>query len=249
MIELVTELFPTSEGLSRSTTKALEQVRSAQEAGVQAMVYVPHFARDNSSTYGDALLNQVEEFQATLQQQAIQMEILAGHTLSLREDLLEDLNKGQALSLNQSSYVLTEFDHETSFRKAEKAVYAFSIEGYIPIILRPEQHPVFLKDPDLLYRLIKRGALALVDAGSLAGGNGKAVRKFAERLAENHLVHCVSTFSERVEDRTRLYARIEKPAASARFQILEQNTENVVRGNAIHIEQPQHLLKKRFSFF
>jgi protein-tyrosine phosphatase len=69
------------------------------------------------------------------------------------------------------------------------------------LLAHPERSPCFLGDLDRMERVVDRGVLSSVTAGSMAGRFGKTVYDFTVRLFEPGLVHDVASDAHGVERR------------------------------------------------
>ena len=57
-------------------------------------------------------------------------------------------------------------------------LYELRVKGMIPIIVHPERNAELIERPDKLYKLVSKGALTQVTAGSLLGKFGKNQKIF-----------------------------------------------------------------------
>jgi protein-tyrosine phosphatase len=67
------------------------------------------------------------------------------------------------------------------------------IEGLIPIISHPERNAMMTQTPEILYELIRHGAIAQVTAQSLTGEFGRKTQKAAESFLRRGLVHLIAS--------------------------------------------------------
>ncbi|MEH7335238.1 CpsB/CapC family capsule biosynthesis tyrosine phosphatase [Neobacillus drentensis] len=75
----------------------------------------------------------------------------------------------------------------------EKLFFELHIKGIIPIIVHPEKIRRLIEQPDLLYKLVKNGALTQVAAASIQGALGKQIKKFSLQLVESNLTHFIAS--------------------------------------------------------
>ena len=75
----------------------------------------------------------------------------------------------------------------------EDVLYDLQLQGLSPVLAHPERCPSFQRDVDLLRRLVQRGVLCSITAGSLTGVFGSTVRRFAIQLLRERMVHDISS--------------------------------------------------------
>jgi len=83
----------------------------------------------------------------------------------------------------------------------ERTLFEAQIRGLRVLLAHPERSPCFLGDLDRMERVVDRGVLSSVTAGSMAGRFGKTVYDFTVRLFEPGLVHDVASDAHGVERR------------------------------------------------
>jgi protein-tyrosine phosphatase len=65
----------------------------------------------------------------------------------------------------------------------------------VPVIAHPERNLVFARDPDRLARLVGKGALAQVTAGSIVGDFGRGAKLAAQEFFRRGLIHVIASDS------------------------------------------------------
>ena len=70
------------------------------------------------------------------------------------------------------------------------------------MIVHPERNQEIIERSDLLYQLVKKGALTQVTAASVCGDFGKKIKNFTLQLIENNLTHFIASDAHNVTRRT-----------------------------------------------
>ncbi|XOQ13010.1 MAG: hypothetical protein ACFWTY_03180 [Shouchella clausii] len=246
MYDIINELLPASERISRTNSRMLEQMKRLHESGIQSLCYAPYFDAMEPDTYGKAIRAAIKAHQ----DQGI-LPLLPGHTLRLSYDLPEALRSGRALSLNDTMYVLIDIENKP-ITEIDLQLYELELAGYIPVILHPEKQTCFQNDTDKLYRLIKNGALAQIQAASLLGENGKKAKKLAQQFVKHKLAHTIASF-EWPKDGSDcpllkavpLVERIEHPYGGE----VAKNVMRILNGEQIAMDEPIRVERSRLSSF
>jgi protein-tyrosine phosphatase len=149
---------------------------------------------------------------------------------------VDRINTGRALTLGSSRYFLLEFPLTDLPIYAAQLVFQAQVAGLIPIVAHPARTLAFQQEPNLLYSLVERGALAQVTSGSLTGDFGPRVQATARGLVEHNLVHVIATDAHGIDHRPPLLSEAVEVASDV-------VGEDVAR--AMVIERPRAILADR----
>lgn len=246
MYDIMNQLLPASDGISRTNSRMLEQMKTLHASGIQSLCYAPYFEAMEPDTHGKAIRAAIKAHQ----DQGV-LPLLPGHTLRLSHNLLEELRSGRALTLNDTMYVLIDIENKP-ITEVDIQLYELELAGYIPVILHPEKRTCFQNDTDKLYRLVKNGALAQIQAASLLGENGKKAKKLAQQFVKHKLAHAIASFEWPTDgsDCSLLKAvplaeKIEHPYGDE----VVKNLTRILNGEQIAMEEPVRVERSRFSSF
>ncbi|MUV37181.1 Protein-tyrosine-phosphatase [Lentibacillus sp. JNUCC-1] len=121
------------------------------------------------------------------------IKVLPGQEIRMNGDMIEELQQGEALSLNHSKYVFVEFPSQHVPHYAERMLFDLQVAGHMPIIVHPERNAELLEHPDRLFNFVQKGALTQITAGSVIGKFGKAIQKYTHQLIEANQTHFVAS--------------------------------------------------------
>jgi len=143
-----------------------------------------------------------------------------------------------------------EFSSSHVPRYTEKLFYDLQMKGLIPVIVHPERNQEIIEHPDLLYKLVKSGALTQVTAASVSGDFGKKIKTFSLQLIETNLTHLIASDAHNTSSRTfkmrEAFATIEEKYGIEMVYLFQENAVNVVEGNYVYKEEPERIKKKKF---
>lgn len=123
----------------------------------------------------------------------VPLEVVAGaeldllHCASLPDEELE------GLTLGRDGALLVECPFGPVAPQFEEIVARFQQRGFRVVLAHPERSPAFLRDPELLRRLVRGGALASLTGASFAGGFGRTAKIYACWAVDEGLAHDVAT--------------------------------------------------------
>jgi len=170
-------------------------------------------------------------------QSAMSFQVLPGADVSFSSDIVRLFEKGEVTTLNDKGRcIMFEFPSQGIPYRAEEILFQLMAKGIIPIISHPERNLEIARRPERYYEMIRRGCLGQVTAMSLTGGFGSGIKRIAEKLLANRLIHIISSDAHSVDGRPPVLS----PAVRAAGKIL--GMEEAWR---MVTEYPQALLEGR----
>ena len=172
---------------------ALAMAQVAAADGTQVVVATPHGSQVAEQGGREALVQRIALFNDELRAQGTELKVAVGAEYRLSLDLLEAIERGEAVSLNGSRYVLVEIDFLQYPHYADEAMFQIQLLGMTPVLAHPERQATIQERPELLARLVERGVVSQITGGSLLGQFGRKPHKSAEQLLKLNLVHLVAS--------------------------------------------------------
>ncbi|MHB1127149.1 MAG: tyrosine-protein phosphatase [Bacillota bacterium] len=252
MIDLHTHVLPGIDDGPRDWDVALQMLKGFTACEMQTIVATPHFM-DGYSTTPDEVRSLCTQLRQKAADLGVELEIMPGMEVYLSPDLPEMFRKNKILTLNDSGkYMLVELPFQEVPSYTQRVLFELLLRDVTPIIAHPERNAEIEKDPNLLLRLLEKGALAQVNAGSLTGLFGDKVRRTAEILLTHGMVHCLASDAHSVAERgpglgEALHRAKQLLGEQAARCLVVENPLKVLQGQMIVPEEPQSYRKKLFS--
>jgi len=250
MIDIHCHILP---GLDDGPTEIEESLLMAREAvneGIKIIIATPHHRNNRYENSKSHILRNITEFSNKLREENIPLEILPGQENRIYGEIIEDYHKGEILTLSNSNYLFIEFPTSSVPRYTEKLFYDLLTEGLTPIIVHPERNKELQGNSNLLYDLVRNGALTQITAASLIGNFGKSIQKFSRQLIEYNLTHFIASDAHNTHNRTfkllHAYEYIHKEFGQDYFYLFTENSETLLKGNIIYKEIPEKIKRKKF---
>ena len=130
-------------------------------------------------------------------------------------DLWEMGSEGPLTGLNRNSFLLLEFPGTLVPREAENVIHELVVMGVTPVIAHPERNLDFSRDPELLERFVRKGAVTQITASSLTGEFGRPPQAASLEFFRRGLIHMVASDAHNL---TRRPPRL----AAARERVLKE---------------------------
>ncbi len=178
---------------------AMAILERAAQGGTRLMIATPH--GDTRARWKDTkvLTGSCHALNEALRQKGIPLTIVLGMENPLEPRLPERVQKGSALAMNGSPYVLVELPYTQLPLYWEEVLFQLQLRGKRPIIAHPERQSQIQEDPTLLAGPVSRGVLAQLTAASLTPVFGPRVRKAAEELLKRDFVHFIASDTHAAE--------------------------------------------------
>jgi protein-tyrosine phosphatase len=254
MIDLHCHILPGVDDGAQSLSDSLMMARKAVEQGIKKLVASPHHLNNAYENPKSLILDRVKELNEVLRVEQIDLEIVPGQEVRIHGEMLQGYERGEILPVNHTPYILVEFPSNHVPRYTEKLFYDLQMNGLIPVIVHPERNQEIIERSDILYQLVKKGAVTQVTAASLCGDFGKKIRNFSLQLVENNLTHFVASDAHNITNRgfkmSEAFSVIEKKYGNDIVFMFKENASLLIEGKHVYKEDPTHIKRKKlFNLF
>ncbi len=199
--DLHTHILPGLDDGAADLAEAMAMARIAEEDGLLCLVATPHSLQWPPGTCLEVLEAKVMAMERLLAREGIDLAVVAGAEMVLIPALPQQIDAGEAVTLNRSRYLLLEFLNNRLPPRLDEALFQVQVRGLVPILAHPERNPELQRRPGDLRRLVERGALVQITAASLEGRFGPAAEGAARRFLAENLVHVIASDAHSAEDR------------------------------------------------
>lgn len=246
MFDIHSHVLP---GLDDGPTRiqvSLEMMRSAQRVGVRAIVATPHCASHRRSLRTSAIADAVARLRAAAaaDPEASRVELYMGSEIMLDPGVRAALDAGDVPTLGGNSrFALVELPMLEVPHYAEGVLFELAATGYVPVLAHPERNHGLSQRFDVMLRMIERGALMQLEAGSVVGAYGPIAQQCAIDMIDRRMCHFIASDAHRPGAYDTLIprsieavaARIGREAADALF---DANPAAALAGERPVIDQP-----------
>ena len=181
--------------------QALKLLRLAARNGTAAVVLTPHYRGRFRSNTPQFLRKQFRELCARAETEVPNMKLFLGNEAAHERELGDKVAEGRVLSINDSNYVLLEFDYNSSRIQVYEETMSLIGSGYTPIIAHAERYDIFRTNKKLAEELIYVGAMIQLNADSILGRCGFATKMVCHRLLKKGMVHFIASDAHDLKER------------------------------------------------
>lgn len=201
---------------------AIKALGQAKEDGIMGICSTPHVicGKTDTNAFQNILLRQQELMEIAKE---MGIYIYSGAEMFMNIDFLDSLDNGIFQTLNESRYMLVEFDlsrdiHYISY--IDEYLDELFCRGFIPIIAHVERFFPTGLDLEMVENWLEMGCLLQTNRTSLMGFQGKVIQRNAHHLVKNKMIHLVASDTHRTVGN-----RIEKLSDAYQVVIKLTNTE------------------------
>jgi protein-tyrosine phosphatase len=205
LIDTHCHILPNLDDGPDSWEEALDIAMMASNDGIKVIIATPHYKMGVYNNSAQTIILAVNQLNNRLREQGIPLKVLPGMEIHFYPELINDLQNGELLTLNNSPYLLIEFPNDIKLSSyIEQYLFQLQLNGYIPIIAHIERCFDFVRNIDLLEKWHNRGIESQLTSASLNGIFGEKIHLFAQRTIKKRLIdylvtdaHSVSKFGRK----------------------------------------------------
>lgn len=244
MIDLHCHILPGIDDGPALLDESIEMCRIAVNDGISKIACTPHHVAGKYNNSREKIIRCVDKLQAALNSKQIPLTLYPGCEIRLDFNLIEAIKAGELLTMNDSGrYIILELPNEALPKNIEEIISSLVFAGIIPIVAHPEKNYVIQNDPEIIYQLVRFGALAQLTASSLTGRLGSKIEKFSVFLLEHKLAHMLATDAHSSTQRRPLLSEALKSlkkivGEKAAMEMVETIPEKILNGEDIDVEYP-----------
>lgn len=243
MIDIHNHLLIGVDDGPQNEEEALALMKQAMDNGITDIIVTPHQYSGDFINPKSKILEKMEEIKALIDEHDFALNVYPGQEIRINGELVQELESDINIPLNESQYVLVEFSFIELANYTEKLFFDLQMKGYTPLIAHPERCRPLMKEPDKLYDLIEKGAIAQVTATSVAGALGEGLQEKSLRLIENNLVHVVASDAHHASNRPFMlkeaYQVIEEQLDAEYVERLKYNAKAILHNRDLKVKPPK----------
>lgn len=189
MIDIHSHILNGVDDGAESISNSMEILKKAEEAGFTDIILTPHFIEDYYVNSRRRIKPRIVSLKKELYSENVVVQLYHGNEILLTENTLSLLEENKIATLANSRYILFELAFSNKMLNLGQLIYEIKAKGYIPILAHPERYSYIQENPRAITEIINYGVFIQCNYGSFIGQYGKAAKRTAEILLENHIIH------------------------------------------------------------
>ena len=190
--ELHSHLIPGIDDGIEQIEETIEVLKQYQQLGYKKVITTPHIMGDFYKNGAFNIIPGLEKIRNLLQQNNINIEIEAAAEYMVDELLEVKINNKEILTFGGNK-VLIELPFNAEPLILKSVLFELQTNGYQPILAHPERYPYYTANKSNYDQLIENGILFQLNIMSLIGYYSPEVKKTAEYLIDNKMIHLVGS--------------------------------------------------------
>ena len=200
-VDIHAHILPGVDDGARDFSQSRDLLKYARSQGIGAVLLTPHYRGRYHGNVRGKLTAVFEELCKVAKLECPELELYLGCEVGYELDIAEKITDGSVLTLNNTQYVLLEFQEKSFRSRIMDGVLEVLNFGYVPIIAHAERYEAFRNRPQMVEEVAELGALIQLNAQSVLGKSGFGIKRFCHKLLKSHLVHFVATDAHDMKDR------------------------------------------------
>lgn len=240
MIDIHTHILPGLDDGARDFYDSIDMAVMAYESGTTEIVATPHCNIPGvyGNYFGEEFVDIFERTCEVFEREQIPVRLMPGMEVFATIDLPQLLTEGKVMPINQTRYVLIEFDFGEDPDFADEILRRVADIHAWPVVAHVERYEFVQDDPQIIYRWLTRGYAIQVNKGSFLGRFGRRAERTAYRLLNHNLISVIASDAHSPVQRTTFMAdAYESLAVDYPEHYLDtlftKNPENICRGGKI----------------
>lgn len=180
-------ILPGIDDGARDMEETMQALRTAARQGIRAVIATPHYYPEKYETDPETIHALCQEVRDRCKAEGLQLRIYAGQECFYHSELAEKLDRGEALTLAGSRYVLTEFSPNCLYLQLQQGLMQLQQSGYRPVLAHFERYEC-LENPDRLQELKSRGILLQMNLDTILQKKGLFQKTQWQRLLQSGMV-------------------------------------------------------------
>lgn len=236
--DIHTHILPGVDDGARDMGETQEMLFLAYEEGIRHIVATPHFALDGKNVPVEGLQEKLGDVKKMAGKLLPEMTFSLGNELLDSPGMVEALNKGRALTLGGTRYILVEFLPRDSYSKIYASLRNYIINGYIPVVAHMERYEALYKKYSNIRELMQLGIYFQMNTDSLTGGIFQRDAVYHRRLLEEGYIHFLGSDCHRKDRRP--------PLMKGALRHLRRNFPDGDTGTAVLVKNPADMLADKY---
>lgn len=186
-------LLPGVDDGAKTMEQTIKLLKKEYSQGVRQIVLTPHFRIGMFETEADKIEDIFLQVKEEAKQISENLRLYLGCEFHSTSEMIDIIKKDPRRRMAGTKYVLTEFSYVTPETEIRNQLNELLRWGYRPIIAHAERCACLVDKPSRVEELVHMGAYIQLNAESVVGEIGRAIKSFCVKLIREDLVHFIAT--------------------------------------------------------
>ncbi len=202
MIDIHIHILPGLDDGPATIEDALEMAFIAVKKGIRTVIATPHSMNGVYTNWREEILSACNEFNAELNYHKIPLEVLPGAEIRLCAEIVDELEKGRLMTLNDTGrYLSLELPEHLMLDPVFRFITLVRSRDIIPIIAHPERNMAIQNNISMLESFVEAGAMCQITGASIRGDFGAEAFDCCKKIVKMGLVHFMASDAHSIAGR------------------------------------------------
>lgn len=199
--DIHSHILPGVDDGAENMEEALSMIEVAYQEGTRQIFCTPHYERGKNSYTKEELNNRFQELCKEVEKVHPDMKLYLGNEILYTDGIVDDLKNGLIQTMNDTKYVLVEFNIRTSYNELYQAIRKITNARFRPIIAHMERYRCLFKHIDRVDELVRMEAYLQMNISSVYGGLLDENARWCKKLVKEDYISFFGTDAHDLDDR------------------------------------------------
>ncbi|MBE6062863.1 MAG: capsular biosynthesis protein [Clostridium butyricum] len=236
MNDIHTHILPGLDDGSPNLKITFNMLNEAVNCGVSKIAATPHYYVGCYENEYKKVKSSVKILNKLIYNKGLNIKVYPGQEIYYSNNIITQYKSGHIGTINESRYMLIEFDLENFDDTIIRNLYELQILGIIPIIAHPERYSYIIDNTAFINKFIHEGYLFQLNSGSLEGKFGLDIKRTAKILLNNNIYNFIGSDAHNDGNRKLNMGKALKVIQKRNnmyLSILEDNNEKVFNNEKV----------------
>jgi protein-tyrosine phosphatase len=181
--------------------ESLAMLKVAYNEGTRFAILTPHYTRGKNKCTRQQLKERFSQLQQEVAKQFPDLTLYLGNEILYEDGVVEDLKEGLIQTMNDTKYVLVEFNIRISYNELYQAIRKITNARFRPIIAHVERYRCLFKHIERIDELVSLEATLQMNISSVYGGFLDENARWCKQLVKEGYISFFGTDAHDLDDR------------------------------------------------
>ena len=199
--DIHSHILPGVDDGAESLEEAMSMIGIAYKEGTRSIFLTPHYERGKNRYTKEELNTRFDELKNEVEEAYPDMKLYLGNEVLYADGIVEDLKNDLVQTMNDTRYVLVEFNIRISYNELYQAIRKITNARFRPIIAHVERYRCLFKRIERIDELVSMEAYLQMNISSVYGGLLDENARWCKKLVREEYISFFGTDAHDLDDR------------------------------------------------
>lgn len=199
MVDLHTHILAGIDDGAENLEESYKMCEMAYQDGIRTIVATPHIGKFPNTK--ETILAKAKELKEKINSQRLDISLFCGADYEFSPIIFSLIENKSVFTINNSRYLLLDIPYSLMPPNVKQHIAHITACGVVPIISHPERCLEIQESPDILYDIVKSGAIVQITASSITGKLGRKAKETAHLILRHNLAQVIATDAHGMDKR------------------------------------------------